>query len=226
MFLDVIMGRKQQVRLALSPGAVAVLDELAQQTELSRAELVEAIAEGRLVTQATDPEWIFVLDTTDDHTAVIPASVSPATPSAPELATDLPVSAPPATTAHSTNLADESSTIAELEQTCATLRTQLNEARSRLRHWQDQRSDAQHIAVSPQATAPTTSAVPTVVTDITARLRAELTDLKGAYADLTAAYREQQDQNQTLHQQLAAQAAIATIGEAQLNQWRYRNFSR
>ncbi len=256
MFLDVIMGRKQHIGLALSPQAVTVLDELAQQTDQSRIEVMEAIAHGRLAVNAVAPEWSFTLTRAGDHMTVMPASEVMAAASLPQssvtppssVTSEFPTSQTPSTVHQASSSPPSSHTssmmpdrpaaegtqtaentlsaadIAALKELSALQQTQLDAARSHIRQLQARLSN--HLSTAALISAPSmTSERPAAETDITGRLQAELTTLQTAYAELAAAHQEQQSQNHHLRQQLATAQTMATIGESQLNRWRYKTFS-
>lgn len=233
MFLDIVMGRKNQVGLALSPRAVALLDELAQLTDASRAEVFEAIAQAQLALHVDTPKWSFYLVPTEDKTEIQPwqgdaedgPSASPEAMSAGHA--DVTPKAQPQTTNEVNQSVGE---LAQLRQEKAALQAQLNEARSQLQHLQTQAAQPQPTSSSspaPQASTSDTVAPSTSATaDITEQLRDQLINLKAAYAELAAAHQAQQSENQRLQEALAQSRSLANLGEAQLNRWQYRTFSR
>lgn len=232
MFLDIVMGRKNQVGLTLSPQAVALLDELAQQTDSSRAAVIEAIAQAQLALHADTPQWSFHLVPTADKTEVKPWA---------EGAADAPTTAPEATPAEPVDAAqndhvqiasevyESSADVAQLRQEKAALQAQLDAARSQIQQLQAQAAQPQPAAPStpPQETAsPPLAAATASTVDVTGQLREQVISLKTAYADLSTAHQEQQSENQRLQAALAESRSLANLGEAQLNRWQYKTFSR
>lgn len=232
MFLDIVMGRKNQVGLTLSPRAVAVLDELAQQTESSRAEVIEAIAHAQLALDTDAPQWSFYLIDENDQTTVKPWS-GPIT-EAEENAESSPVveapssePAPPhpqpvATTSDDTT----AQALRQLQREKSDLQAQLDAARSQVQQLQSQLANPSP-SEAPSSRPPASPTVPAaVVSDITGQLREQLTNLKTAYAELESVLQQQKAENQRLQQSLSQTQPLASIGAAQLNRWQYKNFSR
>jgi regulator of replication initiation timing len=226
------MGRKNQVGLVLSPKAVELLDELAQQTDASRAEVFEAIAQAQLALHADAPKWSFHLVPTADKTEVKPwQDAAKDTPNAPAEAipadhSDASPQEPPPTTRQ---VSEAETELTQLRQEKAALQAQLNEARSQLQHLQTQAAQPQPTTPPPvpqsstsQPVAPATAAT----TDVAEQLRNQLINLKQAYAELAAVHQEQQSENQRLQAALAQSRSLANIGEAQLKRWQYKSFSR
>jgi dynactin complex subunit len=205
---------------------------LAQQTDASRAEVFEAIAQAQLTLHADTPKWSFHLVPTEDKTALQPwqgdAEDAPsASPEAmPAGHSDVTPKEQPQTTHEVNQSAGE---LAQLRQEKAALQAQLSEARSQLQHLQTQAAQPQFTTPSPvpqsstsQPVAPATAAT----TDVAEQLRNQLINLKQAYAELAAAHQEQQSENQRLQAALAQSRSLASIGEAQLKRWQYKSFSR
>ena len=251
MFLDIVMGRKKQVRLILSPIAVAVLDELARQTESSRAEVIDAIAHAKVTLHTDTPEWSFCLIHEEDQTTVKPwsGSVHQGTDGEPD--THVEAISLRTTSTTTNNHPDEISTdhddikeIERLQHEKAELHSQLSEARSQIHHLQAKLtsqpsslptrpspavSTAPDISPSPAvSSAPAVSPDPASLafSDATEQLQEQLTNLKAAYAQLDAAFQQQKVENSHLQQSLAQMRQFASIGEAQLNRWKYKTFSR
>jgi hypothetical protein len=162
MFLDIVMGRKNQVGLALSPRAVAVLDELARHMEASRADVIEAIAHAQLALETDTPKWSFSLvheeaqttvqsrstssDTQATESSTIPveepdtepSQVAPASSS--EVATETAPPAPETATAPPPAAPEPDAAATQaletLQQEKADLQAQLDETRSRLQQLQ------------------------------------------------------------------------------------------
>ncbi|NER84173.1 MAG: hypothetical protein F6K42_32475 [Leptolyngbya sp. SIO1D8] len=70
MLLDIIMGRKNQVWLTLTPEAVSVLDDLAQHTDLSRSDMIEALFQTQIALSAENAQWNFNLKSGETGTCV------------------------------------------------------------------------------------------------------------------------------------------------------------
>lgn len=226
------MGRKNQIGLTLSPQAIAVLDELAQQMDSSRTEVIEAIAQAQLALRTDDPKWSFYLIADDEQTTVKLDSSSP--DDAQKTAstdTESPETAAPEHFAKSepdadaTKEARESSLTQEvqrLQQDNEDLKAKLHQAQSAIRT-----VEAQLAAPAPTSAPQTpTPALPASVSDVTTQLRDQLVKLRSAYAELEASLRQQQAENSRLQASLAQTQATANIGEAQLNRWQYKTFSR
>jgi hypothetical protein len=228
MFLDIVMGRKNQVGLAWTPQAITVLDTLAEHTQLSRADVIEAIAQARIQILTDTAEWAVRLQPGDDHPQVEvldpQALATPAaTPPAP------PPPEPPAPTPVDTAATDR------LQSEVTALHSQLQEARSHIQNLQFQ---LQEQAAAP-APAPEPVPVPVVAPPTPAPalvsglqdgvvkgLQEQLLNTRAAYAELETQLKQQQAENDRLQQALIEAQQVATIGSSQLNRWQYKTFSR
>ena len=232
MFLDIVMGRKNQVGLTLSPRAVELLDELAQQMESSRAEVIEAIAQAELALHTDTPQWSFHLVPTEDKTEV--SSWQQGAEAAPQPS---PARHPEDHTGASQRDRSQAANggnatgaeLTQLRQEKAALQAQLDAARSQIQQLQAQAAQSpqaslpafQQASISDQGTAATASTV-----DVTGQLREQIINLKATYAELLATHQAQENENQRLEKALAESRSLARLGEAQLNRWQYKTFSR
>jgi hypothetical protein len=226
------MGRKNQIGLTLSPQAIAVLDELAQQMDSSRTEVIEAIAQAQLALRTDDPKWSFYLIADDEQTTVkLDSSSSDDAQKTASIDTESPETAAPEHFSKSEPDADatiearESSLTQEvqrLQQDNEDLKTKLHQAQSAIRTMEAQLAAP---APTPAPQTPTTT-LPSPVSDVTTQLRDQLVKLRSAYAELEASLRQQQAENSRLQASLAQTQTTANIGEAQLNRWQYKTFSR
>jgi len=226
------MGRKNQIGLTLSPQAITVLDELAQQMDSSRTEVIEAISQARLALRTDDPKWSFYLIADDEQTTVkLDSSPPDDAQKTASSDTESPETALPEHFAKSepdadaTTEARESSLTQEmqrLQQDNDDLKAKLHQAQSAIRTM-----EAQLVAPAPTSVPQTsTTILPSPVSDVTTQLRDQLVKLRSAYAELEASLRQQQAENSRLQTSLAQTQTTANIGEAQLNRWQYKTFSR
>jgi hypothetical protein len=234
MFLDIVMGRKNQVGLALTPQAVAVLDELADRTQLTRAEVVEAIAQARLQVLVDGAEWAFRLQPGDPQTqveAVDPEAQTNQPKPAPE-----PVSPPVAAPTLPPQAQQDTAEVDRLQQEVTVLQAQLAEARSHMNQLKTDRQEQTppaspdpkpEAAPAPTAVAPAAPA-PTALlnADVVKGLQEQLLNTRAAYAELEAQLQQQQAENERLQQALLEAQQVAAIGASQLNRWQYKTFSR
>ncbi|MBE7379907.1 MAG: hypothetical protein F6J95_000670 [Leptolyngbya sp. SIO1E4] len=247
MFLDIFMGRKNQVRLTLTSEAATVLDDLAKQTDLSRSEVINAIAQGKVTLIADGAQWAFYLRS-GEAGPILEAVSSPAG-ATPSTATPPPESLPsPSPSAQSQPAASDgataspeataTATINRLHGEIAALQTKLAIAQAEVDRIakgngiQPQMNASQPPAQS-QPPEPTAAAIPTppqaetpLPTNAVAKLQQQLLDAKAAHALLEELYQKQQAETARLWQELAQLQQVAAIGENQLNRWQYKTFAR
>lgn len=226
MFLDLLKGRKSRVGLSLSPQSVEVLDKLTDAAELSRSDLIEGLMQGQLTVWSEKAQRVFQLKIDEAGGVAVEPDAPPTGDTSrtdriaaleseiaglkAQLATAEAPQATPSTS--DAELAQQQQTVTALRQDIATLQSQLTQLTQ--------------VPTSSPADLTTGAAVASTSSDVVAKLQQQLLDSRAAYAELTQQHQEQAQEIARLQQALNQTQAFATIGESQLNRWRYQTFSR
>ncbi|WP_008313678.1 hypothetical protein [Leptolyngbya sp. PCC 6406] len=240
------MARKKKVSLSLTPAAVAVLDELATHTELSRSALVESLVQGQGTVMATEPQWAVRLVSDPAGMTVVERlpldralTIAPEILDAPEsprlvadtgkdIAIDSASETPEALTGESPVMVPASPDPEESPEALmgespvmvpASPDPELLALRQQVADLQAQRLAA------PSALAPPVVAV-FAAPDPVPALQQQLLAAIATQSALRAEVQAQQQELTQLRQDLAHQQSLAAVGERQLNKWRHQTFSR
>jgi len=238
MFLDIIMGRKHRIGLTLTPRSLALLDALVDQTMLSRADVLDAIAQGQIQLLAPEAQWSFhitaiaeedfvltprsTVDASTGNASTPPSSsmqpaadVSPVPAEAPRAPSE-----PDAEAILKAQLSDATDTITRLRAELATVRDQLTTAPAV--------PVASSNEAAPAAPKTTSESAPKAgpSTEWVSYLQNQLLAARSAQADLAAQVGRQTAELERLRQSLAQAQQMAAIGETQINRWQYKTFAQ
>ncbi|HEY9881306.1 MAG TPA: hypothetical protein V6D29_22815 [Leptolyngbyaceae cyanobacterium] len=220
---DWITGKKVRVSFSLSPASLETLDAIADQIHLTRAQVIEALAEGQLSLNSETAKTEVTISADGVTAEEQPRKQSSEAVEALTPADNLESEAVEAPTS-ADNPASVSDKSPEQSYTTPLFQpaSQVLLADSRISHQQNEAdsNDALHQQIT--SLKQQLADLQTYLTQQRARETAQ----KAQNTALTHQVQEQQQRIEILEQQASHLQQMATIGEIQLNRWRSHTYSR
>lgn len=219
---DWITGKKVRVSFSLSPASLETLDAIADHTHLTRSEVIEALSEGRLSLLGEKAKTQFTLSAKGVRVNTHPDETDPPSPVS-------TVALETVAASRTDSAADPVREAASQSQGRDATFLKVDETAELIQEAAFQPPHIENTKASPEPLHQQIATLNQQLADLQACLaqqRDREIAQKAQNADLAQQTQEQQQRLEVLEQQITQLQQMATIGEAQINRWRFQTYSR